>query len=205
MEELKKEPVSAVLLLLNVLIFVIVEITGGNQNIDHMLTCGAAYTPYILESGEVYRLLFCMFLHFGMEHLLNNMLMLFVLGTRLERAVGKVRFFCIYILGGIGGNLLSMFWESKTGEFAVSAGASGAVCALLGAMICVILKNRGRVEDLSLGQILVIAICSLYFGFTSIGVNNAAHIGGILTGLFLAAILYHSGTDEHRFRHRECW
>ena len=107
MEELRKEPVTAGLIFLNILAFVIVEITGSSQNTMHMLDWGAAYTPMIVQGGEYYRLFTCMFLHFGIEHLLNNMLVLFVLGSRLEQAIGKIRFLLIYLLGGLLGNVFS--------------------------------------------------------------------------------------------------
>ena len=189
-EELKKEPLTVILVLINVLVFLAVELTGGSDNTVHMLQCGAAYTPAVLE-GEYYRLFTCMFLHFGVQHLLNNMLLLFVLGGRLERTMGKIKYLLIYILGGIGGNLLSFLMECKTGEYAVSAGASGAIFAIMGAMIYAVLRGRGRIEDLSTRQIIIMAVLSLYFGFTSSGVDNAAHVGGLLSGFLLAVILYH--------------
>lgn len=190
-EELKKEPLTAVLLILNLLVFLAVEFTGGSEKIDYMLKFGAAYTPLILEDGEWYRIITSMFLHFGIAHLLNNMLMLFVLGGRLERTVGKIRFMLIYFLGGIAGNLLSLALDLKTLDFAVSAGASGAVFAVMGAMIYVVLRKRGRVEDITTRQMFIMAALSLYFGFTSSGVDNAAHIGGLISGFLLAVLLYH--------------
>lgn len=190
-EELKKEPMTAVLLILNVLVFLIVEITGGSEKIDHMLKFGAAYTPLILEQGEWYRLITCMFLHFGISHLVNNMLLLFVLGGRLERTVGKLRFLFIYFIGGVAGNLVSLAVDLKTLDFAVSAGASGAIFAVMGAMIYVVLRKRGRVEDLTTRQMLIMAALSLYFGLTSSGVDNAAHIGGLLSGFLITVLLYH--------------
>ena len=125
MEELKKEPVTVFLILVNALVFLVVEFTGGSEDTLHMLQCGAAYTPSILD-GEYFRIFTCMFLHFGAKHLGNNMLVLFVLGARLEPTVGRLRYLLIYLLGGIGGNILSMFLEMGTGEFGISAGASGA-------------------------------------------------------------------------------
>lgn len=97
----------------------------------HMLQCGAAYTPAIMQ-GEYYRIFTSMFLHFGPQHLGNNMLVLFVLGGRLERTVGKLKYLLIYLLGGMGGNLLCLFLELDSADFAVSAGASGAVFAVDG-------------------------------------------------------------------------
>ena len=191
MEELRKEPVTAGLILLNILVFLIVEFTGSSQNTMHMLDCGAAFTPMIIQGGEYYRLFTCMFLHFGIEHLVNNMLVLFVLGSRLERVIGKIRFLLIYLLGGIAGNVVSLFLELKMQEFSVSAGASGAVFAVMGAMIYIVIRNKGWLGDLSMRQILVMAAFSLYFGFTSSGVDNAAHIGGLLAGFVLAVLFWH--------------
>ena len=115
-----------------------------------MLDCGAAYTPMIIEGGEYYRLFTCMFLHFGIEHLLNNMLVLFVLGSRLERVIGKIwNPLIIYIVGGLLGNVISVLVELKSMDFAVSAGASGAVFAVMGAMIYIVIRNKGWLGDLS--------------------------------------------------------
>ena len=76
MEELKKAPVTVLLILANILVFTAVEFTGGSEDTMHMLQCGAAYTPAIMQ-GEYYRIFTSMFLHFGPQHLGNNMLVLF--------------------------------------------------------------------------------------------------------------------------------
>ena len=115
LEEIKKEPVTVLFILLNILIFVIVDFTGGSENTVHMIACGAAYPPLILEEGETYRLFTCMFLHFGIYHIANNMLVLFVLGQRLEPVLGKVKFILVYLLGGLGGNIFSLLMETKKG------------------------------------------------------------------------------------------
>ena len=206
MEELRKEPVTAGLILLNILVFLIVEFTGSSQNTMHMLDCGAAFTPMIIQGGEYYRLFTCMFLHFGIEHLLNNMLVLFVLGSRLEQVIGKIKFLLIYLIGGVLGNVISLLIELRTQDFAVSAGASGvesgasgrngasgAVFAVMGAMIYIVIRNKGWLGDLSMRQILVMAAFSLYFGFASTGVDNTAHVGGMVSGFLLAVIFYHPG------------
>ena len=168
MEELKKEPVTVFLILINMLVFVITELTGGTEDTMHMLQCGAAYTPAIIQ-GEYYRIFTSMFLHFGMQHLANNMLVLFVLGGRLERTTGKLKYLLIYLLGGAGGNLLCVFLELNHRDFAVSAGASGAVFAVMGAMIYAVIRGKGHIEDLSARQVVIMAAFSLYFGFTSEG------------------------------------
>lgn len=190
MEELKKEPVTVFLILVNLLVFTIVELTGGSDDTMHMLRCGASYTPMIMQ-GEYYRIFTSMFLHFGPQHLGNNMLVLFVLGGRLERTTGKLKYLLIYILGGMGGNLMCVFLELNNRDFAVSAGASGAVFAVMGAMIYAVIRGRGHIEDLSARQVFIMAAFSLYFGFTSEGVDNTAHVGGLICGFILAVLLYH--------------
>ena len=160
-----------------------------------LLAHGAAFVPYIIEDHEWWRLFTSMFLHFGPRHLGNNMLVLFVLGGRMERTAGGIKYLLIYLLGGIGGNILSMFLEMGTGEFGISAGASGAVFAVMGAMVYAVIRGRGRLEDLSLRQILIMTGFSLYFGFASEGVDNAAHVGGMICGFLLCMLLYHPGKN----------
>ena len=190
MEELKKQPVTVFLILINILVFLAVELTGGSEDTMHMLQCGAGYTPAIIQ-GEYYRIFTSMFLHFGPQHLGNNMLVLFVLGGKLERTVGKLKYLLIYLLGGMGGNLLCIFLELDSGDFAVSAGASGAVFAVMGAMIYAVIRGRGHIEDLSARQVVIMVAFSLYFGFTSEGVDHAAQVGGLICGVIMAVLLYH--------------
>lgn len=186
----KKAPVSITIICLNVIVFFVVEITGGSEDLGHMLSCGAAYVPLIQQEHEYYRLFSCMFLHFGMEHLVDNMLALYFVGGHLERAVGKLKFLLIYLVGGVGASWLSYRRDVRVGELSVSAGASGAVFAVIGAMICVLLLNRGQLEGLTVRQMVFMAALSLYFGLTSTGVDNAAHLGGVLCGFVLALAVY---------------
>ena len=197
-DELKKIPVTACLMLANMIVFLITDFTGGTENTVHMIACGAGYGPLITDAGEWYRLFTSMFLHFGISHLANNMLVLFVLGQRLEPAVGVVRYLLIYLLSGFGGNVISLGLEMQSSNYAVSAGASGAVFGVMGAMIYVILRNKGRVADLSIKKMMIMAAFSLYFGFTSTGVDNAAHVGGLICGFLAALLLYHPGKGTVR-------
>ena len=195
LEQIFRGPLNWMNLLMigiNVVIFIIMEFLGSTEDTGFMLQWGAACRPLILN-GEWYRLFTSMFLHFGIEHLLNNMLVLFVLGSRLEQVIGKIKFLLIYLIGGVLGNVISLLIELRTQDFAVSAGASGAVFAVMGAMIYIVIRNKGWLGDLSMRQILVMAAFSLYFGFASTGVDNTAHVGGMVSGFFLAVIFYHPG------------
>ena len=117
LEEFRKEPATLTLIIINIVVFLMVEFTGLSQDTLHMLDWGAAYTPLIVEKGEVYRLFTSMFLHFGIEHLLNNMLVLFVLGSRLERVIGKWRFLFIYLAGGLLGNIISLIADLSKNSY----------------------------------------------------------------------------------------
>ena len=191
MEELKKAPVTVLLILANILVFTAVEFTGGSEDTMHMLQCGAAYTPAIMQ-GEYYRIFTSMFLHFGPQHLGNNMLVLFVLGGRLERTVGKLKYLLIYLRGRKWvESAVSVPGTGQCGFCQFRSGASGAVFAVMGAMIYAVIRGRGHIEDLSARQVVIMAAFSLYFGFTSEGVDNAAHVGGLICGFLLAVLLYH--------------
>lgn len=104
----KKAYVNGLLIALNVLFFLYLEITGSSEDAYFMYTKGAMFAPAVLEDGEYYRLLTAMFMHFGIRHIMNNMLVLFVIGDNLERALGHVKYLIFYLLCGIGSNWVSM-------------------------------------------------------------------------------------------------
>ncbi len=190
MDTMKRYPATWAIIVVNVLVFFAVDLTGGSENVEHMIKCGASYGPYIQDQGEYYRLFTCMFLHFGLKHLGNNMLILYFVGGYLERAAGTVKYLIIYLLGGMGASYLSYYVDLQDQSFSVSAGASGAVFASVGAMIWVLLINKGKLEDLTAKQMIFMAALSLYFGFTSTGVDNVAHLGGLVAGFLLTALIY---------------
>ena len=191
----KKAYVNGLLIALNVLFFLYLEITGSSENVYFMYTKGAMSAPAVLEDGEYYRLLTAMFMHFGIRHIMNNMLVLFVLGDNLERALGHVKYLIFYLLCGIGSNWVSMMAHS-TDTMTVSAGASGAIFGVVGGLLYVVTANKGRLEDLSTRQLVIMIFFSLYLGYTSTGADNTAHLSGLVIGIVLAIILYHRPTGD---------
>ena len=191
----KKAYVNGLLIALNVLFFLYLEITGSSEDAYFMYTKGAMFAPAVLEDGEYYRLLTAMFMHFGIRHIMNNMLVLFVLGDNLERALGHVKYLIFYLLCGIGSNWVSMMAHS-TDTMTVSAGASGAIFGVVGGLLYVVTANKGRLEDLSTRQLVIMIFFSLYLGYTSTGVDNTAHLSGLVIGIVLAIILYHRPTGD---------
>ncbi len=186
----KKQYCTIGLVIINVVIFFALSFRGMTEDTLYMLENGAMFVPYVLEYGEYYRMVTSIFLHFGFDHLLNNMVSLGFLGWYLEAEVGKIKFLLIYFFSGIAGNVLSTVWEIYTGDYAVSAGASGAVFGIIGALVYIAMRNHGRIGDLAGRGLVIMAAISLYHGFTSTGVDNLAHIGGFLGGIFTAILLY---------------
>lgn len=201
MEHPRRRPayINGVLIAVNILYFFWLELHGSTENAAFMVEHGAMYVPLVVREGEYYRLLTAVFMHFGISHLVNNMVILFVLGDNLERALGKVKYLVFYLICGVGANVFSMVVSIREYELAVSAGASGAIFGVIGGLLYVVIRNRGRLEDLSTRQLALFVACSLYFGFTSTGIDNAAHVGGLVLGFLLAAIFYRNpGRREAR-------
>lgn len=186
----RKAIITIILAAVNILIFFLLSFGGMTEDAEYMLGHGAMYVPYMVERGEYYRLFTSMFLHFGFEHLMNNMVMLAVIGWNLELEIGRLKFLIIYFASGIFGNLLSAYWDIHMNEYVVSAGASGAIFGIIGALLYVVIRNRGRIGDISGRGLLFMVVLSLYFGFSSEGVDNFAHVGGIISGFLLAIVLY---------------
>lgn len=189
MKKERKAVVTTGLIVVNAIVFVILMVLGKTEDTLFILEHGAMYEPYVVEGHEYYRLITSMFLHFGIEHLVNNMLMLGALGWNLEFEIGKVRFLIIYFLSGICGNLCSLFFDLLDPVNPVSAGASGAVFGVMGALVCAAIKNRGTVGRLNKRGLIFMAVFSLYLGFQSTGVDNVAHVAGFISGFVLQLIL----------------
>ena len=97
-----KNVLNLIMIAVNILVFLLVTLTGGSNDMENMIRWGAAYTP-LIQAGETYRLFTSMFLHFGISHLFNNMLLLLFVGDYLEKTVGKPVYLAVYMLGGLAG------------------------------------------------------------------------------------------------------
>ena len=191
-------PCTILLAAVNVIVFIILTSQGMTEDGRFLLEHGAMYVPRVKEAGESYRLFTSMSLHFGFQHLMNNMVILVLVGWNLELEIGKIRFLLIYILSGLGGNILSAWWEVLTADYAISAGASGAVFGTIGALLYVAIRNHGRIGEISGRGLVFMIIISLGYGFSSGGVDNMAHIGGLLTGFVSGILLYRKRNRKDR-------
>ena len=150
---------------------------------------GGLDAPAVIGEGEYYRIISSLFLHGNSTHLFNNMMILLFLGAMLEKELGHVRFLVLYFLSGIGGNLLSLYVKVREAEAAVSIGASGAVFGLDGVLVAMVLFWGKKPNDMTPQRVILVVLLSLYSGFTSTNVDNAAHIGGLITGFTAGCIV----------------
>ncbi|HLR74479.1 MAG TPA: rhomboid family intramembrane serine protease [Virgibacillus sp.] len=179
-----KPRLTFVLIIVNVLLFMLLEGSGSSTNIEHLIEFGAKYNPAIID-GEWWRIISSMFLHIGMLHLMMNMLALYYLGTAVERIYGSWRFFIIYLLAGIGGGLASFAFTIN-----VSAGASGAIFGLFGALLFFGLIHKKLFFQTMGRNLLFLVGFNIVFGFVVPQIDNGAHLGGLLCGFLASAILH---------------
>lgn len=176
--------VNICLVAVNVVVFLICTFTG-----DLLYNKGAVGVTAIIEDSAYYRILTSMFLHSDVNHLFSNMIVLYYIGEIVEKKAGHIPYTVIYFLSGITGNIFSMGYELLSGEYYNSVGASGAVFGVEGALFLLLILYRGKMEYMTVGRVAFSIGFSLYCGFTAAGVNNAAHIGGVLMGFAATAVI----------------
>jgi rhomboid protease GluP len=184
---LQKPRVVYVFLALIGLVFVAELALGGSQNQETLRRLGAQVNP-LVAVGELWRLVAAMFLHIGLQHILFNGWALFSVGREVEAMYGSAWFVVIYFAAGLAGNI-GYYW---LGDSILSAGASGAVFGLIGAEAAFFLINRslfGKLGSQRLGNLGVLIAINLVFGFTVPGINNIAHLGGLIMGFGLGLLL----------------
>ena len=191
--------ITFLLIAINIISYVALEIMGDTESAKYMMEVGAIYPPYIVEQGQYWRLFTATFMHFGLPHLLNNMVILGSAGQILEKALGKWKFLVLYVIAGIGGSALSFGQMMVSGEYSVAAGASGAVFGIIGALVWIVIVHKGSYETLTgKGLALMIGLC-LYYGMTAGDVDNWGHIGGLVMGFLLCIIFYRRNTKKIDF------
>ena len=168
-----------------ILLFLVTSFLDGNVSSlspSILLKFGANALHYT-KGGDYYRLFTCIFLHAGIIHLFCNMYSLYVLGPQVESFFGKFKYLYIYLFSGICGSILSLaFTQSNF----ISVGASGAIFGLLGAILYFGYHYRVYLGNVLRSQIVPIIILNLGIGFVLSGIDNFAHIGGLIGGVFAA-------------------
>lgn len=187
--------ITPIIIDLNIMIFIIMAFSGlgfiSFKAVD-LLSWGANYKPFT-TNGEWWRLLTNTFLHGGIMHLLANMYALLFVGIFLEPRLGKTKFAITYLTTGILASIASLLWHDAT----VSIGASGAIFGLYGVFLALLL-TRVYPKEFSkpfLLSTLIFVGFNLLMGLSG-GIDNAAHVGGLISGFIIGLILY-PGLKRH--------
>lgn len=177
--------VTGILIVINVFCFLVPVLTG---TYTVWIEAGMDSYELVIRQGQVYRLFTSMFLHGSLDHLFNNMMVLFALGLYLEPALGRIRYSIIYLGSGLAAGLFSAWVHGMQMDPGGSIGASGAIFGLTGALLAMVLFWKGKIPGVSLRQVMFMCIASLYGGFVSANVDNAGHIGGLAAGFLFVII-----------------
>jgi rhomboid protease GluP len=183
--------VAPTLIGLNVAVFALMGLLGVslfNPTGEQLFVWGANYGPVTL-GGQWWRLLSSTFVHGGIIHLAFNMQCLWQLGKLTERLYGNWAFLALYILSGLGGSVASLWWNPNI----LSVGASGAIFGVAGGLVAFLYMGKLPLPRAATRSILsstmIFVGYNLLYGFTSTGIDNAAHIGGLITGALAGALL----------------
>lgn len=176
--------VTPIIIDINIVIFLLMALSGVNilsPDTESLINWGASFKPLIVQ-GESWRLFTNIFLHIGIFHLLLNMYALAYVGLLLEHRIGTFKFTVAYLCTGIAASIVSVCWHSYT----VGAGASGAIFGLYGVFLALL---TGNFIDKAMRKALLTSI-SVFVGYNLVnglkdGIDNAAHIGGLVSGLLI--------------------
>ncbi|MGB7499070.1 MAG: rhomboid family intramembrane serine protease [Moheibacter sp.] len=184
-----KTPIKATafLILLNLMVFVIMIFLGINivsPTGKELLEIGANRRTEVIN-GEYWRLITSMFIHGGLNHLILNLFALVVSGFLLESEIRKYKFLFVYFVSGIFAGIASIYWHNNS----ISVGASGAIFGLYGVMLAFNLFKiyPANMRNMVWTVLGMFAGVSLLLGLLP-GIDNAAHIGGLISGFIIGVI-----------------
>jgi len=180
--KMKFPMITYILIAINIIFWLLPEITGTR---DYVIYTLATHGPSI-RAGQYYRLFTGMIVHGGLTHVLLNCYSLYVVGSQMESFLGKIKFLLIYLVSGVTGALLSIMFNGNV----ASVGASGAIFGILGSMLYFGYHYRVYLGNVMKSQILPLIILNLGIGFIpGLGIDNAAHIGGLIGGTLMTMAL----------------
>ncbi|MBP2056883.1 rhomboid protease GluP [Lactobacillus colini] len=185
-QKFSKNFITTAILIVLFGVFLIETFMGGSYDLNTLIRMGAMNNQLVVIKGQWWRLFTAQFLHIGWLHIASNAVMIYYLGQFLEQLLGHWRFLIIYLLAGVGGNLLSL---SLGSDATIGAGASTALFGLFGAVIAIYLANREVPQITYLGkQAIALAVINIALDLFASGIDILGHIGGLVSGFFLAIV-----------------
>ncbi|MFC3747895.1 rhomboid family intramembrane serine protease [Paenibacillus sp. GCM10012306] len=182
-------PVTTLLLLANVVMFIILTANGGSTNLDTLVHYGAIVDNGPLR-GEWWRYGAAIFLHNGFSHLFFNSFALLVFAPPLERLLGWWRYALLYLGGGVLANVMSIVLSTPNDNvWRVSVGASGAIYAVYGAFLYIALLQRTMMDEGSRKTLYGLLLTGVIMTFAVRNIDWVAHIGGLVAGFFLYGLI----------------
>ncbi|MCM1192986.1 MAG: rhomboid family intramembrane serine protease [Butyrivibrio sp.] len=169
--------VSGALVAANIAVYILCTFTGSR-----LYRLGNLNVADVVVNHEYGRVLWAMFLHSGVSHIFNNMLILFFLGAMIEKEIGHVCYALLYFFSGIGGNLASLLAKVMNHDISASIGASGAVFGLDGVLLAMVFFSDRKMPTVTPARVMLMILLSLYNGFSGENIDNAAHLGGLVAG-----------------------
>ncbi|MBM6022872.1 rhomboid family intramembrane serine protease [Staphylococcus epidermidis] len=186
-------PITYTLILINIVIWLCM-ILYLNRFSDVKLLEVGGLVHFNVVHGEWYRLISSMFLHFNFEHILMNMLSLFIFGKIVESIIGSWRMLIIYIISGLYGNFVSLSFNTTT----ISIGASGAIFGLIGSIFVIMYLSKNFNKKM-IGQLLIALVVLIVFSLFMSNINIMAHLGGFISGVLITLIGYYFKTQRSLF------
>jgi len=197
--------VTYTIIAVNVLVFILMALNGAGifetNGLVH-IRWGSNYTPLTL-SGDWWRLVSNLFIHFGIIHLAVNMYCLYSVGVYLEPMLGKPRYITAYLCTGIIASIVSLWWHS---EGVNSAGASGAIFGVYGLFLAMLTSSLipKKVRQPLFQSIGIFIVYNLVFGMKS-GIDNSAHLGGLVSGVVFGYLYVYNIKSERREEQKLQW
>lgn len=184
---LRYYPVTSLLIVINLVMFVLTSIDGGSRNPLTLMKYGAlSDLPQFVD--EAWRYFTAMFLHNGFDHLLFNSFALLVFVPPLERIMGSWKFAILYLLSGLLGNIIGLAYYERAEGYHFLVGASGAIYGAYGAYLYIALFQQQVIDESSRKTLFTLLILGILFSFTP-GVSLIAHVGGLVGGFFLYGLM----------------
>jgi rhomboid protease GluP len=181
---LTKFPITSLIIAINVVYFVLLHLFPAVNDGETIYKWGAYYLPAV-QDGEYYRLIAPIFMQIGVSHFIFNVFSIFMFVSVLEHLIGGIRFIVIYMVSGVAGYVTTFLFSTTD----LGLGASGAIFGVLGAFLYLSSKKSPLLDDASRKTIIPILILNLIFTFIDPGISITGHIGGLIAGFVLSALL----------------
>ena len=184
---LKNYPMNSVILCINFIVFALIFLNDFSFSSTALLECGALTNaePFVLQR---WRYITSMFMHGSFDHMLFNSFSLFVFAPPLEKRIGSIKYFILYIVAGVIGNLLTVLYYDALGTYTISVGASGAIYGIYGAFLYAALFCKRYMDAQSKKIIYILLAFGIVSSLFLSHVNQVAHFGGLGTGFLMGSL-----------------